>query len=86
MAQTVLSSSDTAPWKALTEKLPGVLSVEFVTEGSAVREVHVLSDQSRSPKQIVRDVQSALLAQEGEKRGLAIRAQREDIFNAMHRI
>ena len=62
MAQTVLSSSDTAPWKALTEKLPGVLSVEFVTEGSAVREVHVLSDQSRSPKQIVRDVQSALLA------------------------
>lgn len=29
---------------------------------------------------------SALLAQEGEKRGLVIRAQREDIFNAMHRI
>lgn len=62
MAQTVLSSSDTTPWKALTEKLPGVLSVEFVTEGPVVREVHVLSDQSRSPKQIVRDIQSALLA------------------------
>ena len=61
MAQTVLSS-DTTPWKALTEKLPGVLSVEFVTEGPVVREVHVLSDQSRSPKQIVRDIQSALLA------------------------
>jgi ACT domain-containing protein len=29
---------------------------------------------------------SALLAQEGEARGLVIRAQREDIFNAMHRI
>ena len=43
MAQTVLSS-DTTPWKALTEKLPGVLSVEFVTEGPVVREVHVLSD------------------------------------------
>ena len=61
IAQTALSS-DTAPWKDLTEQLPGVLSVEFVTEGSAVREVHVLSDQSRSPKQIVRDIQSALLA------------------------
>ena len=61
MAQTVLSS-DTAPWKELTEQLPGVLSVEFVTDGAAVREVHVLSDQSRSPKQIVRDIQSALLA------------------------
>ena len=29
---------------------------------------------------------SALLSQEGEARNLSIRAQREDIFNAMHRI
>ncbi len=29
---------------------------------------------------------AALLAQEGEQRDLSIRAQREDIFNAMHRI
>ena len=29
---------------------------------------------------------AALLAAEGEKRDLDIRAQREDIFNAMHRI
>ena len=63
MAQTVLSSADTAQWKALTEKLAGVLSVQCVTDGAAVREVHVLSDQSRSPKQIVRDIQPALLAQ-----------------------
>ena len=29
---------------------------------------------------------STLLTQEGEARGLSIHAQREDIFNAMHRI
>ena len=29
---------------------------------------------------------AALLAKEGEDRDLSIRAQREDIFNAMHRI
>ena len=29
---------------------------------------------------------AALLAQEGKDRDLSIRAQREDIFNAMHRI
>ena len=29
---------------------------------------------------------AALLEEEGNKRGLSIRAQREDIFNAMHRI
>ena len=29
---------------------------------------------------------AALLEEEGDRRGLSIRAQREDIFNAMHRI
>lgn len=29
---------------------------------------------------------AAMLEEEGEKRSLSIRAQREDIFNAMHRI
>ena len=53
---------DTDSWKALVNRLPGVLGVEFHLENGAVREVHVLSDQSRGPKQIVRDIQSALLA------------------------
>lgn len=50
-------------WKELVEQLPGILSVEFVLEENGVREVHVLSDQSRGPKQLVRDIQSALFAQ-----------------------
>ena len=55
-------SSEEAAWKALTEQLPGILNVEFVVSSGVIREVHVLSDQSRTPKQIVRDIQSALLA------------------------
>ena len=55
-------SEQTESWKALVIRLPGVLGAEFTLEDGAVREVHILSDQSRSPKQVVRDVQSALLA------------------------
>lgn len=59
----VQNQSGVTAWKELVEQLPGILSVEFVLESEAVREVHVLSDQSRTPKQLVRDIQSALLAQ-----------------------
>lgn len=54
--------AQTEAWKDLVSRLPGVLNAEFVMEGNAVREVHVLSDQSRYPKQIVRDIQSAMAA------------------------
>ena len=56
------SNTATESWKALVTRLPGVLGAEFTLENGTVREVHILSDQSRSPKQIVRDVQSAMLA------------------------
>ena len=56
------SNTATETWKALVTRLPGVLGAEFTLENGTVREVHILSDQSRSPKQIVRDVQSAMLA------------------------
>ena len=55
-------SSGPAAWKELVTQLPGILGAEFSLENDTIREVHILSDQSRSPKQIVRDVQSALLA------------------------
>ena len=53
----------TGKWKALIVQLPGILGAEFVLEERKIREVHILSDQSRNPKQIVRDVQSAMQAQ-----------------------
>ena len=60
MVSTQLESS---AWKELLEQLPGIIGVEFVLNGEEIRELHVLSDQSRTPKQLVRDIQSALLAQ-----------------------
>lgn len=43
-------------------KLPGVINANVVADGENITEIHVLADFSRSPKQIVRDVQSLLMA------------------------
>ncbi|MGX8710856.1 MAG: hypothetical protein ACQGTM_11505 [bacterium] len=47
----------------LIDKLPGVIKSSIVQSGDAITEIHVLSDMSRSPKQIARDIQSAILVQ-----------------------
>ena len=44
-------------------KLPGVINANVVLCGGDIEEIHVLADMSRSPKQIVRDIQSLLMAQ-----------------------
>jgi len=49
----------------LVEKLPGVQACRMLEENGLPREIHILADDSRSPKQIARDVQSALMAQFG---------------------
>ncbi|MGX8702320.1 hypothetical protein [Caproiciproducens sp.] len=45
----------------LIDKLPGVIKSSIVQSGDTITEIHVLSDMSRSPKQIARDIQSAIL-------------------------
>lgn len=53
-------------WKELLLQLPGIVSAEFVFgEGDSVRELHVLSTEKRTPKQIVRDIESAMMAKFG---------------------
>lgn len=44
-------------------KLPGIINANVVWNGNEIQEVHVLADQSRTPKQIARDVQSLFMAQ-----------------------
>lgn len=44
-------------------KLMGVINANVVYSGNEIVEVHILADTSRSPKQIVRDVQSLFMAQ-----------------------
>ena len=47
-------------------RLKGVIAVSVVPDGTgAVSEVHILAGSSRSPKQVVRDVESAVMARLG---------------------
>lgn len=43
-------------------KLPGVISSDVVIDGDTISEVHVLSNSTRTPKQLVRDIQSVFYA------------------------
>lgn len=53
-----------AELESLIKRLPTVLRCHVaVNEWGAVEEIHVLTTLDRSPKQVVRDVESALLAQ-----------------------
>lgn len=52
--------------EAVIRSLNNVLSARVVTgKGGVIEEIHVLTDSSRMPKQVVRDVESALMAQFG---------------------
>ncbi len=50
-------------YRALLNRLPGVFAAGIRTNGDgAINEIHVLASSSRNPKQMARDIQSALLA------------------------
>lgn len=43
-------------------KIEGVNYVKVISEGDALKEIHILASNLRSPKQIVRDIESSLIA------------------------
>jgi hypothetical protein len=43
-------------------KIDGVITTKVVSEGDIIQEVHILANKLRAPKQIVRDIESSLLA------------------------
>lgn len=50
--------------ESVIRSLNNVISASVVTgAGGTIEEIHVLTDSSRAPKQVVRDVESALMAQ-----------------------
>jgi len=52
--------------ESVVSRLKGVIAVSVVPDGSGgVSEVHILAGSSRSPKQVVRDVESAVMARLG---------------------
>lgn len=48
--------------KEMISKIDGVMNVKVVYEDSELQEVHILASNLRAPKQIVRDIESSLLA------------------------
>lgn len=58
-----MKCTDYDEMEALVEKLDGVISAKFVSDSAdELKEVHVLADKSKSPKQLSRDIQSAVSA------------------------
>lgn len=49
----------------MISQVKGVLSSKVVCENQDIAEIHVLADHSRTPKQIVRDIESAALIKLG---------------------
>lgn len=61
MKQTEIEEMET-----LAEKLEGVIAAKFVPDNEGnLQEIHVLADKSKTPKQISRDIQSAVSAAMG---------------------
>lgn len=46
----------------MISKIDGVINIKLVIEEDDLKEVHILASSTRAPKQIVRDIESALLA------------------------
>lgn len=61
--------------EAIIAQVQGVISSRVVCQGKEITEIHVLADASRSPKQVVRDIESAALV----KLGLSIDHKRISI-------
>ncbi|NLV57245.1 MAG: hypothetical protein GXY67_00580 [Clostridiales bacterium] len=61
--QAESSQAQLIQYRSLLTKLPGVYAATVLPgEDEAVREIHIVASRARNPKQISRDVQSALLA------------------------
>ena len=50
------------PLEAVISRIPGVRAARVVADGNRISEVHVIAGVDRSPKQLVRDVQSVAKA------------------------
>lgn len=52
---------DVQAFEKTINKVDGIINSKIVVDGDQATEIHILADSLRSPKQIVRDVETALL-------------------------
>jgi hypothetical protein len=53
---------DVVQFHEIINKIDGVKNVKIIEENDEILEVHILANKLRSPKQIVRDIESSLIA------------------------
>ncbi len=51
--------------ESIITQVQGVISGRLICQDDTIVEIHVLADSSRSPKQVVRDIESAVLVKHG---------------------
>ncbi|HEY8542819.1 MAG TPA: hypothetical protein VIL29_10585 [Pseudothermotoga sp.] len=56
---------DAKKLESIISQISGVTAVRVVPDGDNLREIHVIADSAKNPKQIVRDVETAILASTG---------------------
>ncbi|MCM8711498.1 hypothetical protein M2651_10745 [Clostridium sp. SYSU_GA19001] len=52
-------------YQNMIAKIDGVINVKIIDENEEIKEVHILANNLRAPKQIVRDIESSLMAAYG---------------------
>jgi len=58
---------DFQSFEKIISKIDDIISVKIVSNEEKIEEVHILASKVRSPKQIVRDIESSLMASFGYK-------------------
>jgi len=56
---------DSVKIEELISKVPGVKAVKVVGDGVGLHEIHVITTSDKSPKQLVRDIETVVLASTG---------------------
>ncbi len=51
--------------ETIISQIAGITGVKVVADGEGIKEIHVVADSQKNPKQVVRDVETAILASTG---------------------
>lgn len=60
-----MGAADVSRIEELISRVPGVKAVKVVGSGGELQEIHVITTSDKSPKQLVRDIETVVLASTG---------------------
>lgn len=80
---------DFSVFHEVISKIDGIINIKIVHENDNIRELHILANKLRSPKQIVRDIESSLIASFDyriDRKVISIAQIETDDFKTINRI